>query len=408
YSLFPIPYSLFPIPYSLFPIPYSLFPIPYSLFPIPYSLFPILIVLFLIGCEQNNFVLPEETDTLSTQTYQLESRSGVTIVSNGVSSPRFAFNGEIPFGNFMHELETFDLDSFLNTLTAQQYESFYRRTGIDIDAMETFDEPVLETILNAYGVVEIDGYIIRLNPDWDEAYIISNTASPMEQKAFERAASDVDVCGLPTPTVKLPLESDFFAIKAAGGLDIINIDDIDDDYVPDPGTDDSDDDSDGDSDGGTDDSCSDVDDDEDEDRRCGGCADRTSLSDDDRYDDCGGEDIEFLGELTVLYRRFSFWERMKVKFSHKCKDGCRNLKDGTKEGIPEEVSYVITYTASWTPRCKGNHARQGEMAGYAQKDEASIYSSTRCLNQYRLRAYGTFRDRCGTSYALGPLEIARD
>lgn len=129
--------------------------------------------------------------------YQVESRSGVTIASNGVSSTRFIFDGEASLEDFMNELDNYNIDSFLNTLTPYNYQAFYNSTGMHLDSIDSFDEPVLQAILNSYGVVEIDGYLIKLHPTRNMYAVLPNTASPINQQTFERAASDTDLFNVP-------------------------------------------------------------------------------------------------------------------------------------------------------------------------------------------------------------------
>jgi hypothetical protein len=326
---------------------------------LPYSLFLILTLFCLVGCEQNDFVQPQEVAPPTETNYQIESRSGVTLSSNGVSSPRFVFNSEASFEDFMHDLETFDIDSFLNNLLPHNYQAFYNRTGIRLDS---FGEPVLEAVLNAYGVIEIDGYLIRLNPQWDKFYVMSSATSPAEQRAFERAASDVDICDLPTPTAILPIDANFFAIRAANNGEIPDIfgSSSDDDSGCDPQP------------------------------IAGNCCEGRD-SDDDDGRSCKGSSGGGTGSIKVLYKRFGIWERMKVKFKHK--------------SFP--TGYTISFNSSWTVQCNGaNQARQGSSSGNGEEAEISLYSSTKCLGDYFLSASASFQDPCGGSIFIGPVAIS--
>lgn len=314
------------------------------------------------SCDQDTHTqLPEPEQ-------RIELRSGATVSTNGVSSPRFIFNDELSFEGFIQQLNTYNIDSFLTTLTPYNYQSFYNRTGVHLDSVDTFDEPVLEAILNAYGVVEIDGYLIKMHPTWDRIYVLPNTASPADQQAFERAASDVDVSALPIPTATMPLDCDFFGVlDANNGVIPPNLD------------------------------CSSQ----------ASSGKRCSINRAIKAEVIYGCERGYRASLEIRYRSFGFLKRLRVIFQH-VELGNAPLGITT----PAPVDFDREVTAEWLRRNSSNlnlfnEDFNGFEPGSLFNDgDESLYTGTRCLTSGSVTASMRFRDRCdGRIRQLGPITL---
>jgi hypothetical protein len=268
-----------------------------------------------------------------------------------MTSPRFVFDGETSFEDFMHQLETYDIDSFLTTLSPYHYQSFYNRTGVQLDSIETFDEPVLEAILNAYGVVEIAGYIVRVHPSWDSYHILPNTASSADQQIFERAASDADGSNLPIPTTTFPTTCDFFA-----NLDADNA------VFP------------------------------------SHCAQQSSCNDDcasgrgeGNFDDYACTSGSYQSRLRVWYRRFGIWNSMRVVFRHEKLKGINK----PPEGSPVKIDRSII--ANWRGKCNRNIGLfyESYSGSYSSRGATkTLYTGPRCLHRFNVSAGIKYKDKC--------------
>lgn len=283
-----------------------------------------------------------------------------------MSSPRFIFDSEVSFDSLMQELDNYDIDSFLNTLTPYNYQAFYNNTSIHLDSIHQIDDATLEAVLNAYGVIEIDGYLIKIDPVLNKAYVMANTASPTEQRAFERAASDVEICDLPTPTAVFPLDVNLFSLRAANGGDIPS------NYFSDPNTDSSS-------------GCE-------PEPIVGNCC---AKKDNDAYPakSCffSGSSVGGNGTIKVSYRGFFLRETLKVVFTHG----------------PGPIGYTINYDYSWTVQCSGaNQAGNHSPSGNGDNVEIILYRSSKCLGDYSLSASATFQDPCGSTVSTGIASIS--
>lgn len=322
-------------------------------------IFGLAIVLGLvIACEQERL-----QEDLSPKNNEIESRNAVVVRDNVLlEDDIMSFADELTFEGFMNYLDSVGIESFLALVNSYGYTSYCDPTlgpCAVTSTGEEIDEPELMAILNEYSMVHIGDYLIKLNFEEENAYVLPDDISDLELQQFQLAESAEDVEAiLSTPGVEQIYQFN------ENVFDIINGTHYDDDDDP-------------------------------------AALSFCNAADQDGDFSCANQSCDprcnfDFGCVTAEYSGFAIWFSMEATFSYSdCFRGC-----------PNSVSYSLDIDANWNRCGPGGVGSQNSTTGEDTCfTREVVYSGTRRLRSYNMSVSATYSCR-GGNFFTGVAQIA--
>lgn len=310
----------------------------------------------IVSCEQES--LQETTSPIENA---VESRGEIGLPDGvSIAGGRLVFEDRDVFEDFMHYLETIEVEEFLESLPANAFNSLQNQAGVLLDGEEV-DEEELLTVLSERGSLQVGEYVIRLNFDRVECYVIPVSAGKREIKKMEAVENPDDLSSWPSAAQVISFEESVFDVLDYG-IDFLGENISDDEGTSKLG--------------------------------CGESGARAGFNGDDELYQCGGDFRRDL--LRADYDRYGIWFNLRVKFSHNAPNPF------------ERANYSFNTSGTFKPKCRDRETFSRSETGFRQSSSMSIYNGTRRLSAYNLTASGTSTQVCApnTVFILGGIGIS--